>query len=589
LSERLHFFLILLSWSTVWGYTWSDINDDGIVDLNDLVAFVFPDANSISLQQPKYIPPYQNAVYEPNLIADLNGDGVVNLDDFSILSSEWLTNDYSEYSRVPAYGKYIPSDVVQTFESTSGFIRYGNGTLMAALSTDFRTGFSGLKLENPSSSISIPGCGIGWDRGPANKVNLQYHNFQIRYYLPSSPPPPLYLILYFYNGPVHATNRGILTLPAHEGWNTVEFGTQAIASYGTFDIAQPVQTINFSYGPISMAPGAYVVWNLFEAWPTGLSKGAVIFTFDDGYEGSYLYGIKYLYQFGYRSVFYVAGEKIETYRFCTWNQIHAAEDAGALIATHGNHTITYPNYDAATDEEIENWCIQQKQFLYNHGFTSSVDYFCIPAGQKRVSGLACVRGPQDFVILRKYFKNIRGTQPYWQDSPDGYLGNVACMPRYPRETWWSHPVSIYTDTSNYRNVDNAIRYRDVVVFEIHNLDPYITDNVTGLVSNFKNLVDYVKAKVDAGLLDVITFEDIVDPNSVVDINKPEYTLTIEIHGNGTVTKHPDKATYYYGDQVVLTPEGDPNWIFDSWSGDTMDGTLTMDGDKAVITTFVPQI
>jgi hypothetical protein len=504
--------LILVVSCPLLAYSWSDLDMDGRVNLKDFVYLAMPDVNSLPPQQSKFRPPDQNDVFEPISIADLDGNEIVDVDDLAILASEWLTNDYSEYSRVPKYGKYISPDIVQTFESTSEFTSYGTGAVMTASNAVFRTGLSGLKLENPAdSTVSISGCGIGWDKGSANKINLQYHNFRVRYFLPSSPTPPFYLLLYFYNGPVDSDNKGIIALPAHAGWNTVEFGTHAISPFGTFDIAQPVQTIVLNYGPAEMAPGAYVVWNLFEAWPTGLSKGAVIFTFDDGYEGSYLYGINYLHQFGYRSMFYVAGIKIGTDRFCTWEELHAAEADGALICTHGERAITYPNYDNATDDEIAQWCIGRKQYLLDNGFTQGVDYFALPEGQKRLNGIPSVRGPQDFVILRKLFKHIRGIQPFWEDAPDGFRGNIACMPRYPREVWWGHCITVsQDDEANFEYVEAAVNHRDVVVFQIHNLDYLASDNVTILVQNFKNLVDYVKTKVDAGLLDVITFEDMVN-------------------------------------------------------------------------------
>jgi len=69
----------------------------------------------------------------------------------------------------------------------------------------------------------------------------------------------------------------------------------------------------------------------------------------------------------------------------------------------------------------------------------------------------------------------------------------------------------------------------------------------------------------------------------------EYTLTINIVGNGSVAKSPDQATYLDGDTVQLTATADPGWSFDSWSGDLTDSTnpdtITIDGDKSVTATF----
>jgi uncharacterized repeat protein (TIGR02543 family) len=69
-----------------------------------------------------------------------------------------------------------------------------------------------------------------------------------------------------------------------------------------------------------------------------------------------------------------------------------------------------------------------------------------------------------------------------------------------------------------------------------------------------------------------------------------YTLTVNIAGTGTgtVTKTPQKTTYTYGDQVVLTANA-TSGSFAGWSGDcsgtTNPYTLTMNGNKNVTATF----
>ena len=68
------------------------------------------------------------------------------------------------------------------------------------------------------------------------------------------------------------------------------------------------------------------------------------------------------------------------------------------------------------------------------------------------------------------------------------------------------------------------------------------------------------------------------------------TLTVNIVGNGSVTKNPDKSNYNDGEVVQLTAVPAAGWAFSGWSGDLTGATnpqnLTMDADKTVTATFI---
>ncbi len=55
-----------------------------------------------------------------------------------------------------------------------------------------------------------------------------------------------------------------------------------------------------------------------------------------------------------------------------------------------------------------------------------------------------------------------------------------------------------------------------------------------------------------------------------------FSLTIDMVGNGLVTKDPNQTEYLWGEYIALTPVADPDWIFIGWSGDAsgMDNPLT---------------
>ncbi len=70
----------------------------------------------------------------------------------------------------------------------------------------------------------------------------------------------------------------------------------------------------------------------------------------------------------------------------------------------------------------------------------------------------------------------------------------------------------------------------------------------------------------------------------------QYTLTVNIVGNGSVSINPAGGTYYAGTTVQLTANPDPGYAFGGWTGDltsiTNPGSLLMDSDKTVTVTFV---
>jgi len=70
---------------------------------------------------------------------------------------------------------------------------------------------------------------------------------------------------------------------------------------------------------------------------------------------------------------------------------------------------------------------------------------------------------------------------------------------------------------------------------------------------------------------------------------PQYTLTTNVVGNGTVTLNPAGGTYDSGTVVTVTAAPDSGWQFDGWSGDlsgsTNPTTITMNSNKSVTATF----
>jgi len=69
-----------------------------------------------------------------------------------------------------------------------------------------------------------------------------------------------------------------------------------------------------------------------------------------------------------------------------------------------------------------------------------------------------------------------------------------------------------------------------------------------------------------------------------------YTLAVNVVGNGSVVKTPDLPAFQYGSVVTLTATPTASWSFAGWSGDLTGSvnpqSLTISGDKVVTATFI---
>ncbi len=83
-----------------------------------------------------------------------------------------------------------------------------------------------------------------------------------------------------------------------------------------------------------------------------------------------------------------------------------------------------------------------------------------------------------------------------------------------------------------------------------------------------------------------------DKQVTAHFTQDEYSLIVNIQGNGSVILSPDQTSYTYGTIVILTANPEPGWYFSHWSGD-LSGTenptdIIMTSDKNVTAHFVKE-
>ncbi|MDD5190013.1 MAG: InlB B-repeat-containing protein [Dehalococcoidales bacterium] len=88
----------------------------------------------------------------------------------------------------------------------------------------------------------------------------------------------------------------------------------------------------------------------------------------------------------------------------------------------------------------------------------------------------------------------------------------------------------------------------------------------------------------------VTIDSAKTVNAVFQKTKAIYSLTLNITGNGTITKSPDIASYEEGTVVTLAANPVAGYVFDRWEGSLTGSvspqTLTMDDNKVVTAVFI---
>ncbi|NBD35804.1 MAG: hypothetical protein GVY30_07370, partial [Chloroflexi bacterium] len=107
----------------------------------------------------------------------------------------------------------------------------------------------------------------------------------------------------------------------------------------------------------------------------------------------------------------------------------------------------------------------------------------------------------------------------------------------------------------------------------------------------QHIVDVQVDGGSVGAVETYTFRHVTADHTIsaVFAQNEEHALTVEVVGDGAVTRAPNQDTYLHGEVVTLTAEPATDWQFDGWSGDLSGAAnpaqVTMDADKDITATF----
>jgi uncharacterized repeat protein (TIGR02543 family) len=162
-------------------------------------------------------------------------------------------------------------------------------------------------------------------------------------------------------------------------------------------------------------------------------------------------------------------------------------------------------------------------------------------------------------------------------------GNSISGPPYTGAVYYE-VAAASTATTGWNNADGIVAK---ITFQIIKQPQSNNGEATAylpLTCDFTDLADKNVASVNH---DTIQGTLTIDATSGTSIT--QYSLTVKVDGNGTVTQNPLNTTYASNTNVTLTAAPGAGWTFQGWSGD-LTGVqnpvnITMNGNKTVTATF----
>lgn len=364
---------------------------------------------------------------------DLNCDGWIDLQDFVVLSQEWLEETGTGYSREDLYPtkldiaprrpnySYVPKYIDLFNEQGSGAdVSIWHPSTNCILEYDYNNVVSGGAVEEPLRSIeSQIGKSYGWsgsssknfgDGTVGNGLDVSGSHIMCRFYIHKNQGQNSWENIWKIHLVIYTTlNRYSVyqmwyydSNGANPGWNTYT------GTYGDYigegedgpadmsDVWQIKLVVYRKDDIYTQQPS--VTFDQLEFIPK-LKKGLLMLRFDDGY-AAHLRVAEYLSSKGLRGTFAVFGgaDGIDTSYKLTLDQLKQIHSAGHLII---NHTYNHVDWDEATDKVYISEVLRNEKWMFDNGFVDGMRMLATPYGRWHENSSDVLTGLIDFLWLTR--------------------------------------------------------------------------------------------------------------------------------------------------------------------------------------------
>lgn len=276
--------------------------------------------------------------------------------------------------------------------------------------------------------------------------------------------------------------------PDANGWNYRVFSKAETISSGGGDWVNPIVEIKFTLNP-QAGEDASVNFDDLRFGIVGQPK--VIISFDDAWSSQIDKAYPIMSANGQRAVLFINTNAIGDYGMTLAN-LQTLWNAGWDIC---NHTAAHKRLTTVSQEEMEADIDNGYDWLVANGFGYSAKFFAYPYGSLNDAVVAKVK--ERHIVAR---------------AGSGCIAHFDIVNYYDLQykLAWFYVGSSTSVAAVQTRIDRVIERSGLLILMFHGI---VDSGATGdayLTADFQAISDYLKAKQDAGLLEVITFSDYYD-------------------------------------------------------------------------------
>lgn len=375
------------------------------------------------------------------------------------------------------------SEDIGNFEDITGWTVTGTGASISADTTNKKVGSQALKITsvNAVSAYAISPSGKYYDFSSTNLFSCWLYIDDVSKLYQSG-----FTLFLIYTGSTDYFSYSVTGSNLRTGWNRIVFKRSDCAvGNGNPSWVSPVtqiriRTLSLSGQTVNMTVDDFRIGRY--------ERPKVIVTFDDGNATDYTEAFAYMQPLGLKGVCYVPGENVGATNQITLSQMQEMYSAGWDM---GNHSYTHVDLTTLTEEEVKEEIRLDAEYLINNGMPRAAYMLAWPFSALNDTVMEWVR-QAGIVVARTGANGINSHER--QEKLKLYRGSVS-------STMTVGDLTAYVDTVVERGGLLIYNFHDIRTVEA-------TTDVTQ--ATFRAVMDYLKVKVNQGVLDVVTISEWYD-------------------------------------------------------------------------------